>query len=104
ELHDVVAIQLGEPGPGSEGFAVTVEIGGKRVEATVSNLSVDGVRLVVGEPVSEGQAIHVAIAPEGEAPLTIRGTTVWAQPREGKTVAGVGCGKLDEKARAGLAK
>jgi CheY-like chemotaxis protein len=104
ELHDVVAIQLGEPRPGAEAFAVTVEIGGKRVDATVSNLSVDGVRLVVGEPVSEGQAIHVAIAPEGEAPLTIRGTAVWAQPREGKTVVGVAFDKLDERARAVLAK
>ncbi len=104
ELHDVVAIQLGEPRPGAEAFAVNVEIGGKRVEATVSNLSVDGVRLVVGEPIAEGQVIHIAIAPEGEAPLTIRGTTVWAQPREGKTVAGVAFDKLDERARAVLAK
>src|SRR5262245_15133872 len=104
ELHDVVAIQLGEPRPGSEAFAVGVEIAGKRVDATVSNLSVDGVRLVVGEPVSEGQAIHLAIAAGGGAPLTIKGTCVWAQPREGKTVAGVAFDKLDERARAVLAK
>jgi CheY-like chemotaxis protein len=104
ELHDVVAIQLGEPRPGAEAFAVTVEVGGKHVEATVSNLSVDGVRLVVGEPIAEGQAIGVAIAPQGEAPVTIRGTAVWAQPREGKTVAGVAFDKLDDRARAVLAK
>lgn len=104
ELHDVIAIQLGEPRPGAEAFAVTVEIGGKRVDATVSNLSVDGVRLVVGQPVTEGQVIHVSIAPEGEPPVTIRGTAVWAQPREGKTVAGVGFEKLEERARAILAK
>ncbi|HSK02360.1 MAG TPA: PilZ domain-containing protein [Kofleriaceae bacterium] len=104
ELHDVVAIQLGEPRPGAEAFAVTVEVGGKRVEATVSNLSVDGVRLVLGEPLAEGQAILVAIAPQGEAPVTIRGTAVWAQPREGKTVAGVAFDALDDRARAVLAK
>jgi DNA-binding response OmpR family regulator/anti-anti-sigma regulatory factor len=104
ELYDVVAIQLGERRPGSEGFAVGVEIGGERVEATISNLSVDGVRLVVGEPVTEGQVIQVSITPEGEAPVAIRGTTVWAQPREGKTVAGVAFDKLDERARAVLAK
>src|SRR5690606_3756221 len=104
ELHDAVAIQLGAPRPGAQGFAVTVEIGGQRVEATVSNLSLDGVRLVVGEPVAEGQSVHVAIAPEGEAPLTIRGTAVWAQPREGETVAGVAFDELDEAARAVLAK
>jgi anti-anti-sigma regulatory factor/CheY-like chemotaxis protein len=104
ELHDAIAIQLGEPRPGTEAFAVTIEIGGKPVEATVSNLSVDGVRLVVGEPIAEGQVIHVAVAPEGEAPVRIRGTTVWAQPREGKTVAGVAFDKLDERARSVLAK
>jgi CheY-like chemotaxis protein len=104
ELHDAVAIQLGAPRPGAEAFDVGVEIGGKRVEATVSNLSVDGVRLVVGEPLTEGQVIAVAIAPPGESPLTIRGTTVWAQPRDGKTVAGVAFDKLDERARAVLAK
>ncbi len=37
--------------------------------ATVSNLSVDGVRLVVSEPIAEGQAVQVSITPEGEAPL-----------------------------------
>jgi CheY-like chemotaxis protein len=104
ELHDVVAIQLGEPRPGAEAFAVTVEVGGKHVEATVSNLSVDGVRLVIDDPIAEGQAIQVAIAPQGEAPVTIRGTAVWAQPREGKTVAGVAFDKLDDRARAVLAK
>jgi DNA-binding response OmpR family regulator len=104
ELHDVVAIQLGEPRPGAETFAVTVEINGKRVDATVSNLSVDGVRLVVGQPIAEGQVVHVSIATADEPPVTIRGTAVWAQPREGKTVAGVGFDKLDDRARAMLAK
>ena len=104
ELYDVVAIQLGERRPGAEGFAVAVELGGRRVEATVSNLSVDGVRLVVSEPIAEGQAVQVSITPEGEAPLAIRGTAVWAQPREGKTVAGVAFDKLDDRARAVLAK
>lgn len=105
ELHDVVAIQLGEPRPGAEAFAITVELAGKRVAATVSNLSVDGVRLLVGEPIVEGQAVHIAIAPEGRGePLHITGTAVWAQPREGKTIAGIAFEQLDERARAMLAK
>lgn len=104
ELYDVVAIQLGEPRPGAEAFGVAVELGGKLVDATVSNLSVDGVRLVVAAPLAEGQAVQVSITPEGEAPLQIRGTAVWAQPREGKTVAGIAFEKLDERARAVLAK
>ena len=104
ELHDVVAIHLGEPRPGSEAFAVSVELGGRKVDATVSNLSVDGVRLVLGEPVAEGQALTVTVTAQGEAPVAIKGTAVWAQPRDGKTVVGIAFGSLDERARAMLAK
>lgn len=104
ELHDVIAIQLGEPRPGTEAFAVTVALGGKKVDATVSNLSIDGVRVVVTEPVNEGQSIEVTIKPEGEDAIVIRGSAVWAQPREAKTVVGVAFDELDAKARALLAK
>ncbi len=104
ELHDVISIQLGEPRPGTETFAVTVDIAGKRIEATVSNLSVDGARLVLAHEVSEGQVLDLSVTPEGEQTHAIRGTTVWAQPRDGKTVVGVAFEKLDESARAVLAK
>jgi CheY-like chemotaxis protein len=104
ELHDVIALQLGEPRPGSEAFAIAIELGGRRVDATVSNLSLDGVRLVITEPVAEGQAISVSITPEGEQPLAIRGTAVWAQPRDGKTFVGIAFASLDDRARALLAK
>ncbi len=104
ELHDVIAIQLGEPRPGTEAFAVTVALGGKKVDATVSNLSLDGVRVVVTEPVNEGQSVEVTIKPEGEEAIVIRGSAVWAQPREAKTVVGVAFDEIDAKARALLAK
>ena len=104
ELHDVVAIQLGEPRPGTEAFAITVEVAGKRVDATVSNLSVDGVRLVVAEPVTEGQPATLTITPEGEAPISIQGSAVWAQPRDGKTVVGIAFDHVADAARAVLAK
>jgi CheY-like chemotaxis protein len=104
ELHDVVAIQLGEPRPGTESFGVALEVGGRRVDATVSNLSVDGVRIVVAAPVTEGQALTLAITPDGEAPLVISGKAAWAQPRDGKTVVGVAFESLDERARSVLAK
>lgn len=104
ELHDVVAIQLGEPRPGTESFAVKVELAGKLLEATVSNLSVDGVRLLLSVPVTESQVLQLTIAPEGEAPIVVQGRVVWAQPREGKTVAGVAFDKLDDRARGVLAK
>jgi DNA-binding response OmpR family regulator len=104
ELHDVIAIQLGEPRPGTEAFSVVVELEGKKFDATVSNLSVDGVRLVVTERIAEGQALGVTIAPEGGTPVSIRGTALWAQPRDGKTVVGIGFASVDERARAVLAK
>ncbi|MEO8699818.1 MAG: PilZ domain-containing protein [Kofleriaceae bacterium] len=104
ELHDVVAIQLGEPRPGTEAFAVTVERAGKKIDATVSNLSVDGVRLVVTEPVAEGQVLQLSIAPEGEVPVVVTGSIVWAQPRDGKTVIGLAFETLDDRAKGVLAK
>ena len=104
ELHDVIAIQLGEPRPGTEAFAVTVALGDKKVDATVSNLSLDGVRVVVLEPVDEGQPIDVTITPDGEDAIVIRGSAVWAQPRDAKTVVGVAFNELDAKAKTMLAK
>jgi hypothetical protein len=104
ELHDVVAIQLGEPRLGAEAFALTVGLAGKQVDATVSNLSLDGVRLVVSEPVSEGQILEISIAPDGEPAMSVRGTTVWAQPRDGKTVIGVAFDRPDDQARAVLSR
>jgi DNA-binding response OmpR family regulator len=133
ELHDVVAIQLGEPRPGTEQFAVVVKIAGKQLEATISNLSVDGVRLVTAEALSEGQAVELAITPDGEPPIQVKGNVVWAQrawvseanpsvqpsasrgdreagpassrARPGEsTVAGVAFDTLDDRARNVLAK
>ena len=108
ELHDVVAIQLGEPRPGTEAFAIKVELGSqaqwKTVDATVSNLSVDGVRLVITESVVEGQPVRVTIVPDGEPAVMVKGNVVWAQPREAKTVVGLAFDKLDDSARAVLAK
>ncbi len=104
ELHDVIAIQLGEPRPGTETFAVVIAIGGRTVDAQVSNLSTDGVRVVVPETVTEGQVVDVTITPEGGAPFSLEGTAVWAQPRDGKTVVGIAFSSPDAAARAQLAK
>ncbi len=106
ELHDVVAIQLGETRPGTEGFHITIMLANRKVDATVSNLSIDGVRLVVAEPVTEGQLVEVTISPDGapDGPITIAGTAVWAQPRDGKTVVGIAFASLDDRARGVLAK
>src|SRR4029079_9306166 len=37
ELHDVVAIQLGEPRLGTEAFAIGVGLSGRKLQAPVSN-------------------------------------------------------------------
>ncbi|MBA3465712.1 MAG: STAS domain-containing protein, partial [Deltaproteobacteria bacterium] len=42
--------------------------------------------------------------PEGETSVTIKGTVVWAQPRDGKTVVGIAFDKLEAPARTMLAK
>ncbi len=110
ELHDVVAIQLGETRPGSEGFRISITLGTKQavvIDATVSNLSIDGVRLLVTAPVTEGQLVEVTVTPDGAdegGPVVIKGTAVWAQPRDGKTVVGIAFASLDERARSVLAK
>jgi hypothetical protein len=104
ELHDVVSIQLGAPRLGTEAFSIAVELAGKPVDAAVSNLSLDGVRLVLGEPVAEGQAVVIAIAIAGDAAARVRGTAVWVQPRGGETVAGVAFDQPDDRSRAVLAR
>jgi len=104
ELHDVVAIQLGEPRPGTEAFAIVVKVGDRELDATISNLSVDGVRLVIPEAVTEGQVVDLAVTPDGEETHAIRGTVVWAQPRDGKTVVGLAFEHLDERVQKVLAK
>ena len=48
--------------------------------------------------------MELSITPDGEAMHSIRGTVVWAQPRDGKTVVGLAFEKLDDRARAVLAK
>jgi len=104
ELHDHAAERLGGPRLGELAYAVRVEIAGAAVEATVSNLSVDGARLIVAQRALEGQPVTVVVTPEGEPAVTVRGAVVWAQPRDGKTVVGVAFESLDASARTLLGK
>ena len=102
ELHDVVAIQLGEPRPGTEAFAVTVELAGKPIDATVSNLSVDGVRLVVARAGRRGPGrSDVTIAPEGErAGHRSRATSCGRSRATARPSSASAFDKLDDRARA----
>ncbi len=110
ELYDVVAIQLGQPRRGAERYGLAVTADGKELDASITNLSVDGVRLVSRTPVAEGAALTVRITPEdGSGAVEIPAQVVWAQPATSssgapKTVVGAEYPNLDERGRAMLAR
>jgi DNA-binding response OmpR family regulator len=104
ELFDVVAIQLGIPRRGNERYEVSVAIGGKPTEARVSNLSVDGARLIVPEPVVEGQIVAVTVTPDRTGPVRIKARAVWSQVQDGQSVVGAAFEDLDPRSRDVLAR
>ena len=108
ELYDVVAIELGLPRRGAERYKLELVAGGKVIDATVTNLSIDGTRLISRVPLAEGAAIVVRITPEAEGTdipgVDIPARVVWAQQASGKTVAGAEFVELDDRARHVLAR
>jgi len=72
----------------------------------VTNLSVDGARLVLPEPMGEGTRLALAITPDDVESESIRvsATIVWAQSREDSTVAGARFDDVDDDLRARLAR
>jgi two-component system response regulator DesR len=104
ELFDVVAIQLGVPRRGAERYEVAILDGERPIAARVSNLSIDGARLIVPEAVTEGQALTVTITPDHGAPVRIKARVVWAQPRDGQSVVGAAFDGMDQRARDLLAR
>ncbi|WP_428267052.1 PilZ domain-containing protein [Haliangium sp.] len=109
ELYDVVALQLGLPRRGSEAFTVTPAVimndGDRAIDGQVTNLSVDGVRMVVPEPLSEGTRLRLTIRQEGDArPIEITGQVVWAQEGDGETTIGASFEDLDPETRSRLAR
>jgi len=106
ELYDVVAIELGMPRHGAARFKIELRDGDRTIDGVVTNLSIDGARVVTREPVVEGAVIGVRIEPEhgaGDA-VTIPAKVVWAQPRDGRTVVGAQFEDADETARKTLAR
>ncbi len=108
ELYDVVAIQLGLPRRGTERFSVqlTVREGDDRrpVDGRVTNLSVDGARLVVAEPLVEGTRLELIISEADAKPITVAARVVWAQPHERKTVVGAAFDELEPRMQSVLAR
>jgi CheY-like chemotaxis protein len=106
ELYDVVAIQLGMPRRGAEHYKIEILIDNTLVDASITNLSVDGVRAVLRNwVVAEGAAFVVRISPEDiTAAIDIPAKAVWAQLSGSKTVVGGEFINLDDRARAVLAR
>jgi len=104
ELYDVVSIELGKPRRGAERYRIEIAAGDRPIEATVTNLSVDGIRLVSREPLQDGAKLRVTIQMEGSDPIAIAAHVIWAQPRDHRTVVGAAFDKLDDRARAILAR
>ncbi len=105
ELYDVVAIQLGMPRRGAERYRIEISTAvGASIDATLTNLSIDGARLVTREPLAEGTALILTIIPEGAPASPIRARGIWAQPRDARTVIGAAFDDLDDRAKAMLAR
>lgn len=108
QLYDVVAIQLGLPRRGSQRYdidlAVITHQGQRAVSGRVSNLSVDGARLMLDAEVGEGTLLRLDIRPSGEPPMSIRARVVWAQRRDGGSTVGAAFEALAPEARRQLAR
>jgi anti-anti-sigma regulatory factor len=85
---------------------VVTSEGGRAIDGRVTNLSVDGARLVLPEPVAEGTWLRVTITPDDVdgAPVQIDARVIWAQPRDGETVVGAAFAAIGEEARGRLAR
>lgn len=111
ELYDAVAVQLGLPRRGAERFSIDVAVitqdGDRMIDGRVTNLSVDGARLILPEPMGEGTRISLTITPDDidePTPIRVEARTVWAQTREDGTVAGAVFEDVDEAMRARLSR
>jgi CheY-like chemotaxis protein len=109
ELFDIVAIQLGLPRRGAERFDIQLTVisndGERAIDGRVTNLSVDGTRLVLPEPLEEGTRLRMKITPDGGGdPLEIEACVVWAHSRDGSTVVGAAFDDLPAELRSRLAR
>jgi len=108
QLYDVVAVQLKLPRRGAQRYAVDVAVlgrdGHRPIGGRVTNLSVDGARLILHERIDDGATLRLEIQPEGEPPIAIEAVVVWAQARERGTVVGAAFDGISPTARRHLAR
>lgn len=110
ELYDVVAIQLGFPRRGSERYTIDLAVvtsdGNRSVDGRVTNLSLDGARLVVPEQLAEDTELTLTITPDDteSEPLQVKARVVWAQSQQDETVVGASFEDIDDHARSRLSR
>ena len=110
ELYDVVAIQLGMPRRGAERYRIDMGVVGddgvRTIDGRVTNLSVDGARLVIGEALAEDTLLLIRVVPEqpGHETLELSARVVWSQPRGERTIVGAAFEATDEITRARLGR
>lgn len=108
ELYDAVALQLGLPRRGAERFAIDVAVvaddGDRSVDGRVTNLSIDGARLILPEPLGEGTRIRLTVTADDEdiEPVRVAARVAWSQSHEDATVAGAAFEEIDAAARSRL--
>jgi CheY-like chemotaxis protein len=107
-LYDVVAVQLQLPRRGAPRHAVDLAVlgrdGHRPIGGRVTNLSVDGARLILLEQVEEGAALRLEVVPEGEPPISVDARVVWTQSRELGTVVGASFEGISPEARRHLSR
>jgi hypothetical protein len=87
------------------GLAVVTSDGSRAIDGTITNLSLDGARLVLPEPLAEDTILHVTITTGTDPePVKIRSRVIWAQPRGDRTVVGAAFDNVDEMTKARLAR
>lgn len=110
ELFDMVAIQLRMPRRGAErhniDLAVLTHDGKRAIDGRVTNLSVDGARMVLPEPLAEGTELRLTITPDSDvgAGIEIDARVVWSHTRQGSTIVGAEFTDLDDALRSRLAR
>lgn len=108
QLYDVVAFQLGLPRRGARRFSIGMAVvgrdGERNVRGRVTNLSIDGARIVLEEPIAEGSRLRLDISPEGEASIAIEARVVWAQRQGNGTVVGASFEGMADDVRRQLAR
>ncbi len=110
ELYDVVAIQLGMPRRGAERYRIDLGVVGddgvRTLDGRVTNLSVDGARMMITEPLAEDTLLVIRVIPEqpGHEVLELSARVVWSQPRGDRTIIGAAFEGVDEMTRAQLGR